>query len=52
MNYQQTEDIDVTILSQPGIGVQMDDAFIAISLFYDPEDLELEAFNWFWMKKI
>jgi len=45
-NYQQTEDIDVTILSpKPGIGVQMDDAFIAISLFYDPEDLEPGSFQ-------
>ena len=44
--YQQTEDIEVTILSpKPGIGVQMDDAFIAISLFYDPEDLEPGSFQ-------
>ena len=45
-NYQQTEDIDVTILSpKPGIGVQMDDAIIALSLFYDPDDLESGSFQ-------
>ena len=43
-NYQQTEDIDVPS-PKPGIGVQMDDAFIAISLFYDPEDLEPGSFQ-------
>lgn len=44
--FQQIEDIDVTILSpKPGIGVQMDDAFIALSLFYDPNELEPGSFQ-------
>ena len=42
----QIEEIDVTILSpKPDIGIQMDDAIIAISLFYDPEEVPMGNFQ-------
>ncbi|MEL0010851.1 MAG: hypothetical protein VW868_04755, partial [Bacteroidota bacterium] len=43
---EEIDEIDVTILSpKPDIGIQMDDAIIAISLFYDPEEVPSGRFQ-------